>query len=55
VYSTCTFNPIEDEAVVAELLRRTAGAMQLLDVSDKLPELQRQPGLRRWRACHQGK
>jgi len=28
VYSTCTFNPIEDEAVVAELLRRTHGGLK---------------------------
>jgi 16S rRNA C967 or C1407 C5-methylase (RsmB/RsmF family) len=28
VYSTCTPNPIEDEAVVAELLVRCKGALQ---------------------------
>lgn len=49
VYSTCTFNPIEDEAVVAEILRRTNGAMELLDVSNEVPKLRRQPGLRVWR------
>lgn len=43
VYSTCTFNPIEDEAVVAELLLRSQGAMTLLDVSDQLPNLKRMP------------
>ena len=31
VYSTCSLNPIENEAVVAELLRRCGGALQLLD------------------------
>ena len=46
VYSTCTFNPIEDEAVVAELLVRCGGALQLLDVSKQLPELKRLPGKR---------
>lgn len=25
VYSTCSFNPVENEAVVAEVLRRTKG------------------------------
>lgn len=50
VYSTCTFNPIEDEAVVAEVLRMTAGAMQLLDLSDHLPGLPRLPGLKKWYA-----
>jgi 16S rRNA C967 or C1407 C5-methylase (RsmB/RsmF family) len=49
VYSTCTFNPIEDEAVVAELLVRCGGALQLLDVSHHLPELKRLPGKRKWR------
>jgi 16S rRNA C967 or C1407 C5-methylase (RsmB/RsmF family) len=49
VYSTCTFNPIEDEAVVAELLVRCGGALQLLDVSQHLPELKRLPGKRKWR------
>lgn len=49
VYSTCSFNPVEDEAVVAEVLRRTHGSMVLLDVSSELPELKRQPGLRRWK------
>lgn len=101
VYSTCTFNPIEDEAVVAEVsvagvsqrlvtgngirmpphtgvlqcallpcqgegrpcllllthpptrilqvLRRTKGAFELLDVSDRLPGLRRLPGKQRWR------
>jgi hypothetical protein len=49
VYSTCTFNPIEDEAVVAELLVRCGGALELLDVSQQLPELKRLPGKRKWR------
>ncbi|KAK9814454.1 hypothetical protein WJX72_006165 [[Myrmecia] bisecta] len=48
VYSTCTFNPIEDEAVVAEVLRKTKGSMELLDMSGHLPELKRLPGLKKW-------
>lgn len=48
VYSTCTPNPIEDEAVVAELLVRCKGALQLLDVSEQLPELKRCAGKRKW-------
>ncbi|CAN0489159.1 unnamed protein product [Laminaria digitata] len=31
VYSTCSLNPIEDEAVVAEVLRRCGGNLQLED------------------------
>lgn len=44
VYSTCTFNPIEDEAVVAALLATCGGAMELVDVSNQLPKLRRLPG-----------
>jgi len=49
VYSTCTFNPIEDEAVVAEVLRRTIGSMKLINVSSQLPALKRQKGLLTWK------
>ena len=49
VYSTCTFNPIEDEAVVADVVRRTNGSMRLVDVSSELPELRRLAGLKKWR------
>jgi 16S rRNA C967 or C1407 C5-methylase (RsmB/RsmF family) len=49
VYSTCTFNPIEDEAVVAELLLRCKGAVQLVDVAHRLTELKRLPGLKTWK------
>ena len=31
VYSTCSLNPIENEAVVAELLRQSKGALELVD------------------------
>ncbi|KAK9905535.1 hypothetical protein WJX75_001721 [Coccomyxa subellipsoidea] len=48
VYSTCTFNPVEDEAVVAELLRKSESSLVLLDVSQELPELKRVPGLSKW-------
>ena len=48
VYSTCSFNPIEDEAVVADVLRRTNGSIELVDVSDKLTGLKKHPGLKTW-------
>ena len=47
-YSTCSLSPGEDESVVAELLRRCGGALELVDVSTMLPELQRRPGLHAW-------
>jgi 16S rRNA C967 or C1407 C5-methylase (RsmB/RsmF family) len=48
VYSTCTFDPIQNEAVVAELLRRNPGSLELVDVSAALPGLIRRPGLTTW-------
>lgn len=47
VYSTCSFNPIENEAVVAALLRTTS--LELIDVSADLPDLKRHPGLSTWK------
>lgn len=52
VYSTCSFNPIENEAVVAEVLRQTKGAIRLVDVSASLPELKRKPGLSTWKVTN---
>lgn len=48
VYSTCSLNPIEDEAVVAEVLRQASGGVALVDASSLLPELKRRPGITRW-------
>ncbi|PNH04624.1 tRNA (cytosine(34)-C(5))-methyltransferase [Tetrabaena socialis] len=55
VYSTCTFNPVEDEAVVAELLVRCGGALELLDVGDSLPQLRRMPGKHAWKEAEMKK
>jgi 16S rRNA C967 or C1407 C5-methylase (RsmB/RsmF family) len=50
VYSTCSMNPVENEAVVADALRHFGpDVLQLVDVSDQLPLLKRRPGLRTWR------
>lgn len=48
VYSTCTFNPIENEAVVASMLLQGNGALRLVDVSNELPGLRRKPGITSW-------
>ena len=57
-YSTCTFNPIENEAVVAELLRRAnraePGSVRLLDNTHLLPGLRRRQGLSTWSVAEQG-
>lgn len=49
VYSTCSLNPVEDEAVIAEILRFGQGSIQLLDVSELLPGLKRSNGLSTWK------
>ncbi|KAK9720417.1 tRNA (cytosine-5-)-methyltransferase ncl1 [Basidiobolus ranarum] len=52
VYSTCSLNPLENEAVVAEVLNRCKGAIELVDVSDKLPSLIRRPGVSNWKVIN---
>ncbi|KAI8029391.1 tRNA (cytosine(34)-C(5))-methyltransferase [Camellia lanceoleosa] len=54
VYSTCSMNPVENEAVVAEILRRCGGSVELLDVSSELPQLVRRPGLKKWKVRDKG-
>ena len=49
VYSTCSMNPIENEAVVHTLLKLGEGSLQLVDVSTSLPELEKRPGLKSWK------
>ena len=48
VYSTCSLNPFENEAVIAALLTRCRGALHLVDVSAELVEFRRKPGLSDW-------
>lgn len=49
VYSTCSFNPIENEAVVANLLHMCKGTVELVDVEEVLPGLERMPGMSMWK------
>lgn len=50
VYSTCSMNPVEDEAVIASAIERCGGVdkVKLLDCSDMLPGLVRTKGLTDW-------
>ncbi|XP_075968763.1 RNA cytosine C(5)-methyltransferase NSUN2 [Anarhichas minor] len=49
VYSTCSLNPIEDEAVIAALLEKSEGALELVDGSADLPGLKWMPGVAAWK------
>ena len=51
VYSTCSLNPIEDEAVVMEVLRRCGGQVHLVDVRTMYPQLRRMDGLLQWKVA----
>ncbi|KAJ3856345.1 cytosine-5--methyltransferase [Lentinula lateritia] len=48
VYSTCSINPVENEAVIAAALESNP-EYYLVDVSSNLPELKRRPGMTSWR------
>lgn len=48
VYSTCSLNPVEDEAVVSNMLILAEGAVELVDVCDKLPGLKYKEGIEDW-------
>lgn len=47
VYSTCSLNPIENEAVIAAALQ-SHPEFEVVDVSSELPSLIRKPGLDTW-------
>ena len=51
VYSTCSMNPIENEAVVASAVSHCGGMsrVDLIDCSSALPELKRRSGLTSWK------
>lgn len=54
VYSTCSLNPLENEAVIAAAIRECGGKdgnIRLVDVSDQVPQLKRAKGLTKWRVC----
>ena len=50
IYSTCSINPLEDEAVVAALLLYCNGKLKLVDVEKEglLPGLKKRPGISDW-------
>lgn len=48
VYSTCSLNPIENEAVLHRLLVETEDSVQLVDCRDLVPGLVCDPGISHW-------
>ncbi|XP_006635991.2 RNA cytosine C(5)-methyltransferase NSUN2 [Lepisosteus oculatus] len=54
VYSTCSLNPVEDEAVIASLLEKCEGALELIDASNDLPGLKWMPGITSWKLMTKG-
>lgn len=56
VYSTCSMNPVENESVIAAAIERCGGpeSVEILDCSDKLPGLQRFPGMKDWKIMDKG-
>ena len=50
LYSTCSLSPIEDEAVVLEVLRRASHGLELVDIHDRYSVKGRR-GLLDWKVC----
>jgi tRNA (cytosine34-C5)-methyltransferase len=48
VYSTCSLNPLEDEAVVQHCLRASNGTFRLVRAADRVPGLKFSPGRTAW-------
>ncbi|KAL8796752.1 MAG: hypothetical protein Q9182_007306, partial [Xanthomendoza sp. 2 TL-2023] len=50
IYSTCSMNPVENEAVVATAIERCGGLskVEIVDCKDQLPGLIRRHGLTKW-------
>jgi 16S rRNA C967 or C1407 C5-methylase (RsmB/RsmF family) len=54
VYSTCSMNPIEDEAVVNSVAGSFGASVEILDCGPHFPGLKRSPGLTDWAVFGEG-
>mmetsp|Transcript_17586 Transcript_17586/g.38220 ORF Transcript_17586/g.38220 Transcript_17586/m.38220 type:complete len:946 (+) Transcript_17586:112-2949(+) len=52
-YSTCSMNPVENEAVVAEILREADGAVELVEKRCDMPGLKARPGWTNWKVLRE--
>ncbi|XP_034949352.1 tRNA (cytosine(34)-C(5))-methyltransferase [Chelonus insularis] len=48
VYSTCSLNPVENEAVLHRILSETGDSVQLVDARNDVPGLKCNPGVSNW-------
>ncbi|XP_055842967.1 tRNA (cytosine(34)-C(5))-methyltransferase [Episyrphus balteatus] len=48
VYSTCSMNPIENEAVLQRIIQDSDGALEIVDGSSLVPGLKFNPGMTDW-------
>lgn len=55
VYSTCSMNPMENESVVAELLRIADGSLVLEDPRHRMEGLVARPGWSTWKVLRESK
>lgn len=53
VYSTCSFNPAENESVVAAAMNIFPGQFRIVPVSERLQGLKRRAGLTSWKVATQ--
>ena len=51
VYSTCSLNPVEDEAVLHRLLNETGDSVEILESSHLVPGLKYSPGITKWKVA----
>ena len=49
VYSTCSLNPLEDEAVIYRMLVEAGDAIQLADAAEKVQGLKYSTGISKWK------
>ena len=54
-YSTCSMNPIENEAVVAEILCSSDGSLELVDRRSDMEGFVARPGWTSWKVIGESK